>query len=64
MVVIALSNSSFAFSTFFIHLIISSGVRPVLPMGVAPEAIVENVFSSIGSNKLSFLESSYNSLFW
>jgi hypothetical protein len=30
---------------------ISSGARPVLPMGVAPEAIVES-FLSIGSNKL------------
>jgi hypothetical protein len=31
---------------------LSSGARPVLPMGVAPEAIVE-IFSGIGSNILS-----------
>jgi hypothetical protein len=42
--VIALSKSSFAFFTLFMHLRILPGVRPALPMGVAPEAIVENVF--------------------
>jgi hypothetical protein len=31
---------------------LSSGARPVLPMGVAPEAIAE-IFSGIGSNTLS-----------
>jgi hypothetical protein len=30
----------------------SSGGRPVLSMGVAPEAIVEKFYSSIGSNIL------------
>jgi hypothetical protein len=42
--VIVLSKSSFAFFTLFMHGKISSGARPALPMGVAPEAIVENVF--------------------
>jgi hypothetical protein len=42
--VIALSKSSFAFFTLFMHVKISSGARPALPMGVAPEAIGENVF--------------------
>jgi hypothetical protein len=32
---------------------ILSGARPALPMGVAPEAILENV-SSIGSSNLLF----------
>jgi hypothetical protein len=41
--VIALSKSSFAFFTLFMHVKISPGARPVLPMGVAAEAIVENV---------------------
>jgi hypothetical protein len=41
---ITLSKSSFAFFTLFIHVKISSGARPALPMGVAPEAIVKNVF--------------------
>jgi hypothetical protein len=26
------------------HVKVSSGARPALPMGVAPEAIVENMF--------------------
>jgi hypothetical protein len=34
----------FTFFDLFIHVQISSGARPVLPMGVAPEAIVENLF--------------------
>jgi hypothetical protein len=33
--------------------LLSSGARPVLPMVVAPEAIVESFFSSIGSSILS-----------
>jgi hypothetical protein len=32
-----------------LHLLISSGARSALPMGVAPEAIVEKSFSSTGS---------------
>jgi hypothetical protein len=42
--VIMLSKSSVAFFDIFTHVKISSGVRPALPMGVAPEAIVENLF--------------------
>jgi hypothetical protein len=34
---------------------ISSGARPALTMGVAPEAIVEKLVSSIGSNELYLL---------
>jgi hypothetical protein len=44
MVVMMLSKSSFAFFALFMHVKISSGARPALPMGVAPEAIVENLF--------------------
>jgi hypothetical protein len=40
--VIALDKSSFAFFTFLGK--ISSVTRPALPMGVAPEAIVEKMF--------------------
>jgi hypothetical protein len=42
--VMMLSKSSFAFFALFIHVQISLGARPALPMGVAPEAIVENLF--------------------
>jgi hypothetical protein len=38
-------------SLLFLETEISSGARPALPMGVAPEAIVKS-FSSIGSSKL------------
>jgi hypothetical protein len=33
----------------------SSGARPALPMGVAPEAIVEKLISSIGSKTMCLL---------
>jgi hypothetical protein len=36
----------------------SSGARPALPMGVAPEAIVEKLISSIDSSILCLLNSS------
>jgi hypothetical protein len=42
--VIALFKSSFALFYSLRNLIISSGALPALLMGVAPEAIVENVF--------------------
>jgi hypothetical protein len=42
--VMTLSKSSFAFFALFMHVKISSGARLALPMGVAPEAIVEHVF--------------------
>jgi hypothetical protein len=42
--VMMLSKSYFAFFTLFMHVKISSGARPALPMEVAPEAIVENLF--------------------
>jgi hypothetical protein len=51
-------GSNYAVQIFFrllcsiIHEKISSGARPVLVMGVAPEAIVEKLISSIGSNTL------------
>jgi hypothetical protein len=44
MVVMTLSKSSVAFFALFIHVKISSGAWLVLPMGVAPEAVFENVF--------------------
>jgi hypothetical protein len=44
MVVMMLSKSSFAFFALLMHVKISSSVRSALPMGVAPEAIVENLF--------------------
>jgi hypothetical protein len=40
--VMMLSKASFAFLAF-IHDKTSSGARPALPMGVAPEAIVEKI---------------------
>jgi hypothetical protein len=55
MVVMMMSKSSFAFFALFIHVQISLGARPALPMGVAPEAIVEKLASSIGSNKSPLL---------
>jgi hypothetical protein len=42
--VIALFETSFAFFYVLRNLRVSSGARPALPMGVAPEAIVENMF--------------------
>jgi hypothetical protein len=55
MVVMMLFKSSFAFFALFIHVQISSGAQPALPMGVAPEAIVKKLVSSIGSNKSPLL---------
>jgi hypothetical protein len=53
------SNASWSFSRLplsSIHEKTSSGARPTLPMGVAPEAIVEKgIVSSIGSNILCLL---------
>jgi hypothetical protein len=43
----------FRFLYLFLETEISSDARPALPMGVAPEAIVES-FSSIGSSRLFF----------
>jgi hypothetical protein len=42
--VMMLSKSSFRLLCSIIHEKTSSGVRPVLPMGVAPEAIVEKSY--------------------
>jgi hypothetical protein len=42
--VIMLSKSSITFFDLFTHVKISLGVRPALPMGVTPEAIVKNLF--------------------
>jgi hypothetical protein len=39
-----LSKSSFFFFTLFMHVQVLSGARPALPIGVAPEAIVKNMF--------------------
>jgi hypothetical protein len=44
MVVMMLSKSSFAFFALFMRLKISSSARLALPMGVAPKAIVKNLF--------------------
>jgi hypothetical protein len=41
--VVTLSKSSFAFFALYMHVKILSGARPALPMGVALEAIVENL---------------------
>jgi hypothetical protein len=55
MVVMMLSKSPCVFFSI-IHGKTSSGARPVLPMGVAPEAIVEKkIISSIGSKTLCLL---------
>jgi hypothetical protein len=42
--VMMLPKSSFAFFALFMYVKISSGACPALLMGVAPEAIVENLF--------------------
>jgi hypothetical protein len=55
MVAVKLSKSPCVFSSV-IHDKASSGARPALPMGVAPEAIVKkNLISSIGSKTLCLL---------
>jgi hypothetical protein len=46
-------DSLLLLSSLFLETEISSGARLALPMGVAPEAIVES-FLSIGSSRLCF----------
>jgi hypothetical protein len=43
----------YIFDPFPLTLLLSSGARPVLPMGVAPEAIAE-FFLGIGSNYTNY----------
>jgi hypothetical protein len=51
---VMISSKSLCILSSIVHHKTSSGVRPVLLMGVAPEAIVEKLISSIGSKTICF----------
>jgi hypothetical protein len=53
--VVVISSKSLCILSSIVHYKTSSGVRPALPMGVAPEAIVEKLISSIGSKTMCLL---------